>query len=127
MRTTITSILSRLSNAVSGTEKELYTEQELNNFAAFYLDKWDENTSEDVVAEAFMDYWWDTDHPCRRCSVCGKLMNEGYCEDMGAAYYCRTNAFTPNTPMRSGQPNAKATTRAITQSGNNQNFILWQI
>ena len=69
MRTTITSILSRLSNAVSGTEKELYTEQELNNFAAFYLDKWDENTSEDVVAEAFMDYWWDTDHPCRRCSV----------------------------------------------------------
>ena len=123
MRTTITSILSRLSNAVSGTEKELYTEQELNNFAAFYLDKWDENTSEDVVAEAFMDYWWDTDHPCRRCSVCGKLMNEGYCEDMGAA---PGKNYWDSAAMRRGQPPAKATTSAITLCGNNQNFVLWQ-
>lgn len=88
MATTITSILSRLSRAVGGTEKELYEEQKLNQFAAFYLDKWDEYTSENVVAEAFVDYWWNTDHPCRRCSSCGKLMREGYCEDMGTAYYC---------------------------------------
>ena len=24
----------------------------------------------------------------RICSVCGSLMRDGYCEDMGAAYYC---------------------------------------
>ena len=72
--TTIESILTRLTNAVSGTDKELYTEEELTKFATFYLDKWDENTSEDVIAES--------------CSECGKLMREGYCVDMGAAYYC---------------------------------------
>lgn len=48
----------------------------------------DENTSEDVVAESFVDYWWNTDRACRRCSECGKLMREGYCADMGVAYYC---------------------------------------
>ena len=76
--TTMKSILSRLTQAVSGTDKELFSEQELNQFASFYLDKWDENTSEDVVAESFVDYWWNTDRACRRCSECGKLMREGY-------------------------------------------------
>ena len=85
---TMKSILSRLTQAVSGTDKELFSEQELNQFASFYLDKWDENTSEDVVAESFVDYWWNTDRACRRCSECGKLMREGYCADMGVAYYC---------------------------------------
>ncbi|MDO4497930.1 MAG: hypothetical protein Q4B58_08920 [Bacteroidales bacterium] len=111
--TTIDSILSRLTQAVSGTDKELFTEEELTKFATFYLDKWDENrqssesssqtcldnaesrgrkmkvnTSEDVIAESFVDYWWETDRTCRRCSECGKLMREGYCLDMGVAYYC---------------------------------------
>lgn len=72
--TTMKSILSRLTQAVSGTDKELFSEQELNQFASFYLDKWDENTSEDVVAESFVDYWWNTDRACRRCSECGKLI-----------------------------------------------------
>ena len=85
--TTIQSILSRLTEAVNGTDKELYTEDELNKFATFYLDKWDENTSEDVIAESFTDFWWDTDRTCRRCSICGKLKSEGYCVDMGAVYY----------------------------------------
>lgn len=79
--TTIQSILSRLTEAVSGTDKELYTEDELNKFATFYLDKWDENTSEDVIAESFTDFWWDTDRTCRRCSICGKLMREGYIDN----------------------------------------------
>lgn len=86
--TTVTSILNKLTKAVRGTDKELYTEEELKKFASFYLDKWDENTSEDVIAESFTDYWWDTDRTCRRCSVCGKLFKEGYCVDMGADYYC---------------------------------------
>ena len=79
--TTIQSILSRLTEVVSGTDKELYTEDELNKFATFYLDKWDENTSEDVIAEAFTDFRWDTDRTCRRCSICGKLMREGYIDN----------------------------------------------
>ena len=86
--TTVQSILSRLTNAVSGTDKELYSEQELNKFATFYLDKWDENTSEDVIAESFTDFWWDTERTCRRCSECGRLFREGYCVDGGVAYYC---------------------------------------
>ena len=79
--TIIQSILSRLTEAVNGTDKELYTEDELNKFATFYLDKWDENTSEDVIAESFTDFWWDTDRTCRRCSICGKLMREGYIDN----------------------------------------------
>lgn len=86
--TTIDSILSRLTRAVSGTEKELFTESELHKFAEFYCDKWDENTSEDLIAESFVDYWWNSERTYRRCSECGKLMRTGYCVDMGVAYYC---------------------------------------
>lgn len=85
--TTIQSILHRLTEAVSGTEKELYTKVELNKFASFYLDKWDENTSEDVIAESFVDFWWNTDRTCKRCSVCGKLMRDDYFFGK-SDYYC---------------------------------------
>ncbi len=91
--TTMKTILSRLTQAVSGTDKELFSEQELNRFALFHLDKWNENASGDVVAEAFVGYWWNTDRTCRRCSVCGKLMREGFCADMGSAYYCSDNCL----------------------------------
>ena len=52
--TTMKTILSRLTQAVSGTDKELFSEQELDRFASFHLDKWNENASGDVVAEAFV-------------------------------------------------------------------------
>lgn len=32
-------------------DKVFYTEQELDKFASFHLNKWDENTSEDVTQE----------------------------------------------------------------------------
>lgn len=86
--TTEKSILARLTKAVSGTDKELYTTEELAAFAHFYADKWDENTSEDVIAESFTDYWWESDRTCRRCSVCGRLFRKGYCFDAGTDYYC---------------------------------------
>ena len=35
--TTIESILTRLTKAVSGTDKELYTEEELTKFAIFLM------------------------------------------------------------------------------------------
>lgn len=84
----IQEILSRLTEAVRGTDKELFSDGELNQFAEFYNDKWDEITSEDVIAESFVDFWWNTDRTCRRCDECGKLMREGYSVDMGRAYYC---------------------------------------
>ncbi len=93
---TTKSILSRLTMAVGGTDRELFSEEELNRFASLYLDKWDEGTNMDVVAEAFVDYWWNTDRSCRRCTVCGKLMREGYCEDMGEAYYCSPDCLHTN-------------------------------
>ena len=116
--TTMKSILSRLTQAVSGTDKELFSEQELNKFASFYLDKWDENTSEDMVAESFVDYWWNTDRACRRCSECGKLMREGYCADMGVAYYCSKIVCIATSRMRNGLRNVNPTTRVIIQNGN---------
>lgn len=86
--TTKESILCRLTQQVNGTDKELFTEVELNKFASFYCDKWDENTSTAVIVNSFVSYWWDTDRNCRRCSQCDNLMREGYCLDMGLAYYC---------------------------------------
>lgn len=86
--TTKESILCRLTQQVNGTDKELFTEVELNKFASFYCDKWDENTSTAVIVNSFVSYWWDTDRNCRRCSQCSNLMREGYCLDMGLAYYC---------------------------------------
>lgn len=81
-------IRQRLSEATKGTAEQFYTEDEIKKFTDYYTDKWDDNTSEDVIAESFVDYWWDTERQSRRCSICGKLMREGYCEDAGAAYYC---------------------------------------
>lgn len=86
--TTIESILKRLTEDVNGTEKNLYTEQELKRFAESNCEKWDEGTTGNEIADAFVDSMYDSRQECRRCTVCGNLMNEGYCVDMGAAYYC---------------------------------------
>ncbi|MCQ2199105.1 MAG: hypothetical protein MJZ19_05225 [Paludibacteraceae bacterium] len=98
MRTSVESILNRLSEAVKGTEKDFYSDDELVRFAEFYLDKWDENTSEDVIAESLVDFFWN-DEPCRRCSYCGKLMRVGYCVRGGDYYFCSDEClhtkFTP--------------------------------
>ena len=122
--TTIQSILYRLTEAVSGTDKELYTEDELNKFASFYLDKWDENTSENVIAESFTDFWWNTDRTCRRCSVCGKLMREAIVLTWVLPTTALTNAFIQNTLMRNGQKSTRTTTRVITPNGKVSLFFL---
>lgn len=86
--TTVDSILRRLTKEVSGTDRLLYTQEELQRFAQLHTDVWDENTSEYVIAEAFTEFFWNSDKPCRRCSVCGKLLRAGYCLDNGESYYC---------------------------------------
>ena len=81
-------ILKQLSTAVKGSEQEYYTDKELCQFAQAFKSKWTDRMSDDEVANGFLDYWWNTDKPVRRCSICGRLMREGYCSDMGASYYC---------------------------------------
>ena len=86
--TTIQKILKQLSIAVKGSEQEYYTDKELCQFAQAFMSKWTDGMSDNEVADGFLDYWWNTDKPVRRCSICGRLMREGYCSDMGASYYC---------------------------------------
>ena len=83
-------ILEKLVEGCKDTAKEYFTEAQINEFADFYLDKWDENTSEDVVAESLMDFYWNDDSTpeIRRCSVCGKYFQEGYCQGGGEMYFC---------------------------------------
>lgn len=73
-----------LTISVKGTDKELYTDSELEIFFDYY----EKECKGQNVVEAFLGYWWDSYKPCRRCSVCGKLMREGYCVSAGEAYYC---------------------------------------
>ena len=85
---TIQHILNQLNIAVKGSEEVYYTDKELTQFAYAFESKWTKGASDDEVADAFLEYWWDTDRPVRRCSVCGRLMRDDYCSDMGASYYC---------------------------------------
>lgn len=92
------SILAKLAEGTNDTAKNFFTQEELDKFASFYIDKWDDITSEDVIAESFVDFWCNTKKPIRRCSECGSLMNCGYCYNQGQEYYCsdecRNNVFT---------------------------------
>lgn len=98
MRTTKESILERLLDATNGTAAQLYTQEELNEFCTFYESIWDENTDADLIAEAFVEDKWNSNKPCRRCDVCGNLMNKGYVDD-ALYYYCSDDClhedFTP--------------------------------
>lgn len=79
-------ILQRLHEAVSGTEKKYFTKKELMKFAEEHQSMFFNFTKGDTIAEYFTDYYWEK--PIRRCSFCGRLMNAGYCVDMGLKYYC---------------------------------------
>ncbi|MCQ2082117.1 MAG: hypothetical protein MJZ11_10695 [Lachnospiraceae bacterium] len=84
-------LLDRLSNAVHGTDKDLYTDGELDSFALdFILRNYQsgDQPTDDFIVDMFLDFWWESEKPCRRCSICGDLMRDGYCENGGDAYYC---------------------------------------
>ena len=78
-------ILTKLSDSVGGSEKDLFTSKELDAFAEHYLKE--EKTINDVVS-SFLSYWWETPCLCRRCSICGRLMTTGYCYNFGQMYFC---------------------------------------
>lgn len=80
--------LKRLDEATKGTAQKEYADQLLHVFVCKHHRDWNENTTGDEIAEALVDFLWDTDQECRRCSECGSLMRAGYCVDGGDAYYC---------------------------------------
>lgn len=84
----IQTILDRLTKAVSGTDKSIFTDEERSRFAEKCQKHFDESTTDVFIVNDFLDFWWETDRNCRRCSVCGKLFRAGYCQDAGASYYC---------------------------------------
>lgn len=98
--TEVSNILSTLSAATVGTSHQLFTEEELLEFAVYYAaalsTKVNEpspgaasaHTTSDAIVRSFLDYWFDTGQTVRRCTCCGRLMRNGYCLDMGRAYYC---------------------------------------
>lgn len=95
--TTKQSILSRLSEAVHGTEKDFFTQELLDKFAEYYVNEWSEETEGEEIADTFVGFYWTTEHAVRRCGECGKLMLEGYCIDSGYAYYCSDECLHKNT------------------------------
>lgn len=84
----ISQILSRLSIAVNGTDTDFYSYSQRLDFAEACAYKFTLDSSNDDIADEFVNFWRHTSHSCRRCSICGNLMCEGYVLDMGAAYYC---------------------------------------
>lgn len=54
-------ILERLADSSNDSASKVISEENLNRFADFYADKWDENTSCEVIAESCVDFLWNTD------------------------------------------------------------------
>ena len=90
---TVDLILQILTESVHGTDKDFYTDDELNAFANDFVSHKERQVDTkahlaNFICEEFIRYADDHDNPCRRCSICGKLFHEGYCYSHGAAYYC---------------------------------------
>lgn len=81
----VESYLHELRKQTSDSVYEYYNEEEIEGFIKYCCNNLIPFES---VADSFVDYWWDSDKQCRRCSVCGKIMREGYCLNAGDAYYC---------------------------------------
>lgn len=80
-------VLQELSKAVCGSERDIFTEEELNAFADHVVSCTDLTDGEEI-ADYLVVLFRDSKKDCRRCSVCGKLFKEGYVESFGHAYYC---------------------------------------
>lgn len=86
----VVSILNRLHKAVSGSERDFYTDDELGDFAYECIDSYnyDDLTSAEQIARAFVNYFSYTSKPCKRCDACGKLMRKGYYFNYGRYHFC---------------------------------------
>lgn len=79
----IEQVLEMLSRATKGTSKEILTEEEAANFAWRYI-----KNNNTFSAEEIAEHCGEVFDDVRRCSICGRLMQEGYCQDGGWKYYC---------------------------------------
>lgn len=77
-------ILEKVTDHTAG---QIYSTSELDIFIEDYLKK-NNVIIPNEVADALVEYYHDTTNECRRCSICGRLMQEGYCQDGGYRYYC---------------------------------------
>lgn len=98
----VVSILNRLHKAVSGSERDFYTDDELGDFAYECIDSYnyDEFTSAETIARAFVNYFSYTSKPCRRCDACGRLMRKGYYYDYGRYHFCSDNCLSTEISER---------------------------
>lgn len=77
-------ILEKVTDHTAG---QIYSTSELDIFIEDYLKK-NNVIIPNELADALVEYYHDTANECRRCSICGRLMQEGYCQDGGYRYYC---------------------------------------
>lgn len=84
-----------LRKATKGTSEELYHTAYLDHFASNYVRK-TEIYDGNHIANSFVEYSRGTSKECRRCSICGRLMQEGYCQDGGWRYYCSDDCLHHN-------------------------------
>ena len=83
-----------LEQKFKGSEKEFFSEEEINKFLEYYSNDIWEN-----IGDEFITYMGEHGKEVRQCSICGKLMDEGYIYDGGDKYYCSDEClhkdFTP--------------------------------
>lgn len=71
-----------LEQKFKGSEKEFFSEEEINEFLEYYSnDIWNN------IGNDFINFFSEK-KDLRQCSICGKLMDEGFIYDGGASYYC---------------------------------------
>lgn len=77
-------IVEMLNKATKGSASELYNDEFLLRAANYYF----ERSSDPITSKEVVEDFLESVDNVRRCSVCGRLMQEGYCEDGGWRYYC---------------------------------------
>ena len=77
-------IVKMLDRATKGSASELYDYEFLLNAAEHYFRRAPNIITGKKVVNDFLE---SVDN-VRRCSICGRLMQEGYCQDAGWRYYC---------------------------------------
>lgn len=78
-------IVMILNKATKGSASELYDEGFLLKYAEHYFK---ERVSYPITSKVIVEDFLESVDNVRRCSICGRLMQEGYCQDGGYRYYC---------------------------------------
>lgn len=77
-------IVKILNKATKGSASELYDDEFLLRAAYYYFNR----SSDPITSKEVVEDFLESVDNVRRCSICGRLMQEGYCQDGGYRYYC---------------------------------------